>query len=92
MKGRDWYDLEWYIKKGIPLDINHFKLRAKDTRDWNKKEMTQNDVLELLYDKIKTISFDNVKQDVVPLIKNDATLEIWGKQYFNDLIEKLKFQ
>lgn len=92
VKGRDWYDLDWYIKKGIPLDINHFKLRAKDTGDWNKKEMTQNDVLELLHDKIKTISFDNVKQDVVPFIKNDATLEIWGKQYFNDLIEKLKFQ
>ncbi len=60
MKGRDWYDLEWYIKIGIPFDINHFKLRAKHTGDWNKKEMTQNDVLELLHDKIKTISFDNV--------------------------------
>jgi len=92
VKGRDWYDLEWYIKKGISLDINHFKLRAIDTGDWKEKEMTPNDVLELLHEKIKTISFDHVKEDVVPFIKNDASLSIWGEQYFNDLVEKLKFQ
>lgn len=92
VKGRDWYDLEWYIKKGIPLDINHFMLRAKDTGDWDKNEMTHNDVLELLREKFKTISFDHVKEDVVPFIKNDAVLKIWSEQYFNDLLEKLKFQ
>lgn len=92
VKGRDWYDLEWYIKKGIPLDINHFMLRAKDTGDCDKNEMTHNDVLELLREKFKTISFDHVKEDVVPFIKNDAVLKIWSEQYFNDLLEKLKFQ
>ena len=28
VKGRDWYDLEWYIKKGVPLNLSHFVLRA----------------------------------------------------------------
>lgn len=92
VKGRDWYDLEWYIKKGIPLDMHHFIFRAKDTGDWNNKEMTKDDVLGLLREKFKTVSFDRVKEDVVPFIKNDAVLEIWGEQYFNDLVEKLKFQ
>lgn len=92
VKGRDWYDLEWYIKKGIPLDLHHFALRAKDTGDWTKEELTQNDVLELLREKFKAVSFDNVKEDVIPFIKDDKTLEIWSEQYFNDLLEKLKFQ
>jgi predicted nucleotidyltransferase component of viral defense system len=92
VKGRDWYDLEWYIKKGIPLDLRHFALRAKDTGDWTKEDLTQEDVLELLREKFKTVSFDNVKEDVIPFIKDDKVLEIWGEQYFNDLLEKLKFQ
>ena len=92
VKGRDWYDLEWYIKKGIPLDLRHFKLRAKDTGDWNKEELSLDDVVSLLREKIKTVSFDNIKEDVVPFIKDDAVLEIWGEQYFNDLVDKLKFQ
>lgn len=92
VKGRDWYDLEWYIKKGIPLDLHHFMLRAKDTGDWIKEEITSDDVLSLLREKFKAVSFDNVKEDVVPFIKDDSVLEIWSEQYFNDLLDKLKFQ
>ena len=29
VKGRDWYDLEWYVKHGIPLDVRHFLARAR---------------------------------------------------------------
>lgn len=92
VKGRDWYDLEWYIKKGIPLDLYHFALRAKDTGDWTKEALTQEDVLELLREKFKTVSFDYVKEDVVPFIKNERVLDIWGEKYFNDLVDKLKFK
>lgn len=77
VKGRDWYDLEWYIKNGIPLDLYHFSLRAKDTGDWNKDDLTKEDVLEMLREKFKTVSFDNIKEDVIPFIKNDKVLEIW---------------
>lgn len=92
VKGRDWYDLEWYIKKGIPLNLQHFKLRAKDTDDWSKEELSLDDVIGLLREKIKAVSFDNIKEDVVPFIKDDAVLEIWGEKYFNDLADKLKIQ
>jgi len=92
VKGRDWYDLEWYIKKGISIDLQHFKKRAKDTDDWSKEDLSLDDVIGLLREKIKAVSFDNIKEDVVPFIKDDAVLEIWGEQYFNDLVDKLKFQ
>lgn len=92
VKGRDWYDLEWYIKKGIPLDLPHFTLRAKDNGDWTNDAITPDDVLVLLREKFKAVSFDHVKEDVVIFIKNDKVLEIWSEQYFNDLVEKLKFQ
>ena len=92
VKGRDWYDLEWYIRKGIPLDLHHFKLRAKDTGHWDKDAMTAEDVLGLLKEKFKTVNFESVKEDVLPFIKDDTALNIWGEQYFNGLIEKMKFQ
>ncbi|MDR2285375.1 MAG: nucleotidyl transferase AbiEii/AbiGii toxin family protein [Sphingobacterium sp.] len=92
VKGRDWYDLEWYIKKGIPLDVHHFMLRAKDTGDWNRNNINTDDIIRLLREKIETVSFDAIKNDVVPFIKDDTTLKIWDRQYFNDLVDKLKFQ
>ena len=92
VKGRDWYDLEWYIKKGIPLDLQHFTARAKDTCDWTKDQITADDVHSLLGAKFKAVSFDNVREDVVPFIKNAEQLNIWNEKYFSDLAEKLKFQ
>lgn len=33
VKGRDWYDVEWYIRKGVALNLTHFASRANDSGD-----------------------------------------------------------
>lgn len=91
VKGRDWHDLEWYIKKGIPLDVNHFLARAKDTNDWQDDRISNEQIIELLDTKIKSVSFSSIKEDVVRFIKNGDVLNIWSPEYFKDLIEKIKF-
>ncbi|TQO39691.1 nucleotidyltransferase AbiEii toxin of type IV toxin-antitoxin system [Arenibacter algicola] len=92
VKGRDWYDLEWYIKKGIPLDVSHFLTRAKDTNDWQADSISNEQIIELLSHKINLVSFSRIKEDVVRFIRNDEALNIWSPEYFKDLIEKIKFQ
>lgn len=92
VKGRDWYDLEWYIRKGIALDVNHFLARAKDTKDWQNDSISNKQIIELLDAKIKSVSFSSIKEDVVRFIKNDEVLNIWSPEYFKDLVEKIKFE
>lgn len=92
VKGRDWYDLEWYIKKGIPLDVNHFLARAKDTNDWQDGRISNKQIIELLDAKIKSVSFKSIKEDIAKFIKNDDALNIWSPEYFKDLIEEIKFE
>jgi predicted nucleotidyltransferase component of viral defense system len=91
VKGRDWYDMEWYIRKGVPLNIPHFLLRARETKDWNEETINKEQVIELLKDKIHSVSFDSVKDDVRKFIRNDEQLAIWNADYFKDLIQKMKF-
>ena len=90
VKGRDWYDMEWYIKKGVSLDLHHFLKRAKDTKDWMEYDISEEQLLQLLNDKIESISFYNVKEDVVRFIKDDEQLAIWSPVYFKDLVGKMK--
>lgn len=92
VKGRDWYDLEWYIKKGIPLDVMHFLSRAKDTKDWQDDQITNDQIIELLDTKINSVSLGRIKEDVVRFIPNDEVLTIWSVAYFKDLIAKIKFE
>lgn len=91
VKGRDWYDLEWYIKNAVPLHTRHFLLRARDTGDWKDNKITQQQIRELLEQKIHAVSFKHIKEEVGRFIKDDSVLEIWSPKYFEDLVGKLKF-
>lgn len=90
VKGRDWYDMEWYIKKGIPLDLNHFVLRARDSGDWKEDTITEKGFHDLLKHKITTVNMDRVKADIRRFISNPTRLDIWSPTYFLDLVKHLK--
>lgn len=92
VKGRDWYDMEWYIKKGIPLHLQHFLLRARDSGDWQLSTITESAFRELLNAKIETVSFESIRQDIVRFIPDESVLNIWSPVYFKDLVKKLKIQ
>lgn len=92
VKGRDWYDLEWYIKKGIHLDVDHFITRAKDTNDWQQDSISNEQIIGLLESKINSVSFSAIKEDVKRFIPDDDVLNIWSAEYFKDLIAKIKFE
>ena len=92
VKGRDWYDMEWYIRTGVPLNTQHFLRRALDTNDWETAHISKEQILQLLTEKINAVSFEAVKEDVRRFIPNDEKLNIWDAQYFNDLIQKMRFE
>ena len=90
VKGRDWYDMEWYIRKGTPLNLNHFLIRAKDSGDWKKDTITEVEFRELLTKKIDTVKMNYVINDIKRFIRNVDALAIWSPNYFHDLINNLK--
>lgn len=92
VKGRDWFDLEWYIKRGVALDLKHFLMRAQDTADWKQQDINVAELMGLLTDKINTVSIDHIKEDVLRFIPNDSNLLLWSRAYFLDLIQKIKFK
>lgn len=90
VKGRDWYDMEWYIRKGVPLNLKHFALRAKDSGDWEQENISETEFRELLNAKIDEVNFSRIKDDIRRFVPDASVLSIWSPQYFHDLSEKLK--
>jgi len=90
VKGRDWFDLEWYIRKGVTLNLDHLQKRAFDSGDWKNKKMTRAQLMTLLTEKINNVNFDNIRQDIKRFIPDVKVLDIWTPKYFIDLIQKLK--
>lgn len=92
VKGRDWYDFEWYIKKGIPLDVGHFFCRAKDSGDWKTERISAEQIVEAIQNKIESVSFSSIREDLVRCVPDDRSLSIWDAAYFHELVEKMRFE
>jgi len=88
VKGRDWYDFEWYVKNGVQLDFTHLQERI---REFNGIEISKEQYLILLKERLSTTDIKMVKQDVEPFIKHQEGLEIWSNEYFLQLADLIKF-
>jgi len=89
VKGRDWYDFEWYVRNGVPLNTSHLQSRIKQFNDLN---LSREEVINLLIDRLSSTDIELVKRDVVPFIKNPDTITIWSNDYFRQLAGMLKWQ
>ena len=88
VKGRDWYDFEWYIRHNIPLNFTHLHERALQ---FNHEEITKESFLERLNERLATSDINQVKADVLPFVRNPKELNIWSNDYFIELAKLLKF-
>ena len=88
VKGRDWYDFEWYVRNQVPLDFNHLKVR---TQEFNGIELTKDTFKEMLKHKLSTTDINSVKADVLPFIIDPRELEIWSNDYFVQLVDMIIF-
>lgn len=91
IKGRDWYDFEWYVRNGVALDFNHLQARIKE---FSGEDVSREQFMEQLRDKIATSDIENVKQDVLPYIskQQQRELDIWSNDYFLQLADMIKFE
>lgn len=90
VKGRDWYDFEWYVKKGVPMNLKHFIQRAQGSGDLQDEKLTEQQFRNLLTDRINSVDMEKVKADAVRFIPDGTRLDIWSKTYFADLAGHLK--
>ncbi|MDD4202193.1 MAG: nucleotidyl transferase AbiEii/AbiGii toxin family protein [Candidatus Omnitrophica bacterium] len=91
VKGRDWYDLVWYIARGESLSLKHLYMRMKQSGHLNKyRSLTEYRFIQLLQDKIDSTDFENAKKDVEPLLKDPLSIVVWSKEFFSTICKKIK--
>ena len=89
VKGRDWYDFEWYVKHRVPLDFNHLSERILQ---FNGKSVSRDEFMDLLRQRLASTDINMVKADVVPFIRHPKELDIWSNDYFLQLANMVRFE
>lgn len=89
VKGRDWYDFEWYVRNNIPLDFAHL---AERVFQFNNEVIEQSSFIAKLKERLASTNINQVKNDVLPFVRNPKELDIWSNDYFLQLADMIRFE
>ena len=94
IKGRDWYDLIWFVKNRVPCNLHYLNNKMVQTGHIGPSEMlTREKLVQLITRKVKEIDFGLAKNDVEPFLKSPGQrdeLNLWSDAFFTDyLVRKI---
>jgi hypothetical protein len=92
VKGRDWYDFVFYVRKGIPLSLSHLEARLRQTGHYKDNvALTPDRLSPILLERIDKVDFQAAKLDVERFIPRPQDLDVWNKDFFRYMAAKIKF-
>lgn len=89
IKGRDWYDFEWYVRNGIALDWTHLQERI---REFSGETISREQFMQELRNKLAAADIALVKQDVMGYVESPRELDFWSNDYFLQLADMIRFE
>ena len=92
VKGRDWYDLVWFLRRGVAADPKYLRACMLAKGDLSSDEsLTTNKIKGLLLKRINEISLEEAKNDVRPFVRDPSQLDLWTVDFFQHWINQLTF-
>jgi predicted nucleotidyltransferase component of viral defense system len=90
VKGRDWYDLVWYITHHPQLHLSHLHQRMIQSGHWKKGEdLSAERFSELIEKAIEKLNVNQARKEVEPFVRNPEALEVWSKEFFRDIVKRI---
>lgn len=91
VKGRDLYDYVFFIFQNTPVNLAHLQSRLQQSGYIKPDDSFS---LKLLKQHLNTrfaaINYTQAKEDVLPFIRNQASLQVWGTDFFQQISENLR--
>lgn len=86
VKGRDWYDMAWFIRQNIPLNLPIFsKLNGL------KETLSQDAFLTMARERINQLDVRAAIEDTIYFVRDkEAIQRTWSKDFFHQLINHIQ--
>ena len=94
LKGRDWYDFNWYIRQSISPNLKHLQNALIQYGPWQGQENLMVDLAWLkrtLQEKIDDIDWKLAGDDVERFLNatKQKSLNLWSERFFSQKLLKL---
>lgn len=89
VKGRDFYDLVWYVGRNIQPNLEHLEARMRQSGHWNGGTITRQILVDLLRDRFAAINFKQAAEEVRVFLSDPRELQLWSREFFDSLAVRL---
>ena len=91
VKGRDLYDYIFFLASDTKVNIELLKNKLIESNYIIEKEKFNiNELKKIIINKFEKIDYTKAVEDVKPFIKNIDNLNLWNKEFFIEITNKLK--
>lgn len=91
VKGRDWYDLVWYLGRHPELRLSHLEQRMRQSGDWTAAApFRRDDLLENLRRRIDTLDVEQARTEVARFVRDRSSLDLWSPDFFRQIIDRVQ--
>jgi predicted nucleotidyltransferase component of viral defense system len=95
LKGRDWYDFNWYVKQNIQPNLTHLQAALHQYGPWKGQTIDVDTewLIHTLLEKVTTIDWSEATQDVERFLSTAEreSLKLWSNRFFTRKVESLGF-
>ena len=95
LKGRDWYDFNWYVKQGVAVNLLHLENALYQYGPWKGDDNLSVDLAwlqQVLSNKIEGIDWKQAVSDVERFLNTaeQKSLSLWSERFFKQRVTELK--
>jgi len=92
-KGRDWYDLAWYVGRNIPLNLTHLEARLHQSGHLaSDTTLDESRFRTLLAETIINLDIDQARADIERFLLDPAAVKVWGREFFIAAAGKIRVE
>lgn len=92
-KGRDWYDVVWYIRRDVPVSLTHFKQCLQKNKSVDSpSEITSDSLKQMLHERIDNFDLDSALVDIRNFVNHPEILDTWNRDFFHSWVDQVKIE
>jgi predicted nucleotidyltransferase component of viral defense system len=86
VKGRDWYDMVWFIRRKIPLNLTIFSQFIGQDKILNRESF-----LKMAKERIDQLDISSAIEDIIHFVHDQEVIrKTWSKEFFYHWVDHIK--
>lgn len=92
-KGRDWYDLIWYVGRGTALDLAHLEARMRQSGHYvDQAALDESTFHSMLTRRIECLDITAARSEVERFLPDPAAVEVWSRDFFRAVAQRISIR